>query len=600
MSLITCALFTTALSADANIGEITVYSATKSEQSIKDVTSNISVITKEEIEEKHLGTALDALKLIPGISFTQNGGVGSTSSIMLRGSSNNRLLVLIDGIRYKNNGSTSGTSLSNISLSNVERIEVIKGAQSGVWGPDAASGVINIITKNAENGTHGSIELEKGSFNTNKQNISLSHNEGSISILFSASRFENDGFSVKLPKGKNLDDYEADAYKNTTLNAKIKYSINDKSNIIFTYQKTDALKELDSSAPENKLLKHDVKDIAKSIKYTNVYKNHKYSIKIDEAKISSKNIGTTFGVTEVNSTNGTVELFDKISYNAKDFLILGLGKSKDKIDYTNTSNENNDAYTKSSFVYLTNNNKFENFVLTQSLRHDTFNSFDNKTTGKIGIKYYVSNDFSLNSNYGTAYSVPLLIKNLNPWGSSTTELEPETTKSFDIGFDYKDFNATYFYSKVDNLIDWDSPSSTYSNLDGESKFKGIELSYSHIILEDTLLSVNYTRLSAKNKDQENLKRRPTQTFNTSVDYYGINDLHLNLNAQYIGKRFDKANDQGEQTGRYTIFNTVVNYEVNKYLSMFLKINNLTDKIYQVVDGYSTERRSAYVGLKASF
>ncbi|MEA3228850.1 MAG: TonB-dependent receptor plug domain-containing protein, partial [Campylobacterota bacterium] len=123
---------------------ITVTSATKSKQSIKDVTSNIDVITSEEIEEKYYTTVSEALNSIAGISFTNNGGLGSKISLRVRGMNNNRVLVLIDGVRLQDPSNTEGANITHLMVNNIEKIEVIKGAQSGVWGADATAGVINI------------------------------------------------------------------------------------------------------------------------------------------------------------------------------------------------------------------------------------------------------------------------------------------------------------------------------------------------------------------------------------------------------------------------------------------------------------------------
>ena len=141
-------LATTNLFSAQNLETIEVISATKSTQSIKDVTSNVEVITKDEIEEKHFTTVTEALNTLPGISITSNGGLGTSSSVFLRGFTSSRILVLIDGIRYNDVTSSSGAPFEHLMIGDIEQIELIKGAQSGVWGADASAGVINIITKN--------------------------------------------------------------------------------------------------------------------------------------------------------------------------------------------------------------------------------------------------------------------------------------------------------------------------------------------------------------------------------------------------------------------------------------------------------------------
>lgn len=187
-------LATTNLYSVQNLETITVTSATKSDKSIQDVTSNVEVITKQEIEEKHFTTVVEALNTVSGISFVSNGGIGNTSNVYLRGMDPKGILVLIDGVRYQDPSNTSGAAFSHLMISDIERIEVIKGAQSSVWGADASAGVINIITKEAQNGTHVSFNSELGSFQTKKYGMSVSNKTNKYNVKLSADRVLTDGF----------------------------------------------------------------------------------------------------------------------------------------------------------------------------------------------------------------------------------------------------------------------------------------------------------------------------------------------------------------------------------------------------------------------
>ena len=114
------------------------------------------------------------------------------------------------------------------------------------------------------------------------------------------------------------------------------------------------------------------------------------------------------------------------------------------------------------------------------------------------------------------------------------------------------------------------------------------------------LNLNYTRLSAKNKDKEEFGRRPKDKVGFGVDYYGLKDFHFNINGEYIGTRYERDDKKGAKTGNYTIWNAVVDYDISKNFSTYLKLDNIFNKDYQIVDGYATSQRAAFVGLKASF
>ena len=148
-------LATTNLFSAQNLETIEVISATKSTQSIKDVTSNIEVITKEEIEERHFSGVSEALNTLAGVNIISNGGVGQSDSLFIRGIDSKRILILVDGVRYNEPAGLSGAPLAQMLIDDIEQIEVVKGAQSGVWGADASGGVVNIITSSAKKGFHG-------------------------------------------------------------------------------------------------------------------------------------------------------------------------------------------------------------------------------------------------------------------------------------------------------------------------------------------------------------------------------------------------------------------------------------------------------------
>ena len=592
---------------------VTVMSATKTSQSLENLTSNINVITASEIQERHYTTVTQALNSIAGINYTSNGGIGSTTSINLRGASNNQTLVLIDGVRYQDPSSTSGASIQHLMIQDIAAIEVVKGAQSGIWGADASAGVINIITKEAELGSGATLNIEAGSFNTKKFGAVVSHKTSEYSIKLSANKITSDGFSVQSPKNEDIKKYEDDAYSNLTLNLKADYYISDNAKINFNVTDIDALKDYDSFGnPDDATLKSDISDRLYHLSYIQTYNNHEFTCKVEKSEFSRDEIGTVaqWGVEYVKGFEGehtNVEFFDNIKYNERDFMLFGFGQNSDKVSYTKTDNFVKEKSNRDNFIYLSNSNNFDNVIFSQSVRYDDYNNFDSKATGKIGVKYNLNEDIYISSNLGLAYNVPNIVQELNPWGGVNSELNPEDTKSSDISIAYKEFKATYFYNVTTDLVEWYDEDgwsgpilAIYKNLDGESIFKGYEFEYSKNVNDNLLIAINYTKLSAKDKDGKNLDRKPKESLKMSFDYYPSDDLHIALFGEYIGERYDKKDNEGTQTGRYTVVNLAVNYKLNDNLSIYTKVDNVTDKYYQVVDGYTTSPLSAYAGIKAKF
>jgi len=600
------ALATTLLANEEVNLDTIVVTPTKYEQSLKEVTSNIEVLTSQDIEEKRFKSINEALNTVSGISFTSNGGLGKTSSIFLRGMDPKHTLVLIDGVRYQDPSNTSGASISHLLITDIEKIEVLKGAQSGIWGADAAAGVINIITKNPDKkGFSGSIKAEYGSYNTKILNTNLSYDSEKYFFKLNGNLIRTDGFSAQAPRGEDVDKYEDDGYENDTLCARIGFKIDENSLLLIDHKDIDGISDYDSwNNPDDTTQKSDFNSKLTLVEYKKKIKNHSLDIRYERSKFTRDEKGTTYGVKVFDGELTKYEVTDAIKYNLQDTILVGISTQKDEVSYTQVDNtSNSDDYT-SKALFATNTNTISDgsTILTESIRYDKFSDFDNKTTGKIGLKHFHSHIKGLTTsiNIASAYTTPSILQMLNPWGVPNPDLQPEKTKSYDVTASYKDFSATYFYQKIDDLIQWTGswPNAGYTNIDGTSKIKGYELNYKKAF-GDTLLSLSYTKLSAKDENDQDLPRRAKENLKFSTDYYGIDKLTLSLYGEYVGERYDDV-AKTKQTGRYTVANFAANYQIKKELSAYIKVDNITDKYYQTVDGYATSSRAYYVGFEASF
>ncbi len=573
----------------------------------------MNVITAQEIEERHYTTVTEALNSLPGVSFTSNGGVGKTTSFNLRGMNSKHTLVLVDGVRYQDPSNTSGASIQHLIISDIERIEVIKGAQSGIWGADAAAGVINIITKEAKEGISFFGSQEFGSFNTSKTDLGLSYKNKDFYIKATHTDLKSNGFTTIAPKGEDINTFEDDGYSNKTSSLQAGVNVFENGKLEIGHTNIEGLSEYDSFAqPNDTSMKSDIQTKLSHVKYSHKIKNHTINVKHEISNFEREEIGTNFGVKNFNGKTTNSEISDQINYLEEDFLLVGLNEQKMDVDYLKVdSSSNNDNY-KSTGIFLTNSNRFfSNTIVTQSLRHDSYNNFDNKTTGKLGIKHITNFGLIIDGNYGTAYTTPSIIQVLNPFGAANANLQAEETESFDISVEHHGLKLTYFDQKVDNLIDWYDPDGfggvlgQYANLSGTSNIKGYEIAYNATVFDSLALSLGYTNLDAKDKEGNDLLRRPKQSLKFGIDYYGIDKVHLGLNGEYVGKREDiKFNPDFSQssvdTGKYTLANFTANYEVDKHLSFYAKVDNITDEEYQTVYGYATSPRAVYAGMKLTY
>ena len=606
-SLVTLLLLNSHLVATETLKDITVTSATKSTQNIGQVTSNIEVITAQEIEEKHLTTVAQALNLISGIGINSNGGLGQTTSVNLRGMSSKRILVLIDGIRYNDLTGLNGAPFSHLMASDIAQIEVLKGAQSGIWGADASAGVINIITKSAKEGFSFHASEEFGSFDTNKINAGVSYKTDKYYLKLNHNRVQTNGFSAQAPKGENIDHFEDDAYSNRTTNIKAGFTITPNNKIEITHTTIDARSDYDGYQDPNATNHSTTNNKFSSINFNHVDSFNKVNIYAKKSTFDREFV-SNFGTSPFKGEVKEYGLSSKIPYLGDNFVVWGGDYKEFEQQGDVTKKYDNQAF------FITNSNTFAGAIggttiLTQSIRHDQYNKFDNKTTGKIGLKHIHSNikGFSISANYGTAYNVPTLNNLFDPL-SGNSKITPEETTSWDLTAHYKDMKITYFDTKVKDMIDYKSSydaegnwiGGNYDNVQGTSKIKGVEVGYKTHIGDDFLISSSYTYLDAKNSDKKRLSRQPKESVKMAIDYYGIEDLHLGIDGEYIGERYSLDDEQGQQTGKYTVANFNANYEVSSQMSVYGKVNNITDKQYQTIDGYTTSPRAIYGGMKLSY
>jgi len=584
----------------------------------KDVTDSVTVITKEALEESRITNLAEALNRLGNIPMTQNGGAGTKTSIYVRGMDTKRVLVLIDGVRYNNPTSIGAAAeFSQIMLYNVEQIEIIKGSQSGVWGSDASGGVINIITSKASSGLHASVGAEYGSYNSVITTLQASYATQNYDVLIGGSSYSTDGFSAVEPTkasadyGKRYDElgYEKDSYNNKSLNIKLGFNFTKNDRVEANIQTIDSIIKYDSSSydattgtyvpADSALPKTDLKNSFYNIAYKHTDSLNDIKLQYNLSKFK-REILSSYGTSEYTGSVNEIKLDDKISYMEDSFVRVGASYQKFEQEEITTGTDK--SYSATS-VFMTNYNKLALFsdkstIITESVRYDQYDEFDNSFTGKLGVKQFVYKDIYLSLNAGSGFNAPTLSQLYGKYGANP-DLKPETSMTSDFTIGSDTIWVTGFYNEIDDLIDYDYTNG-YVQTSGKSKFRGVEVGYEDYFLESLGLNAMYTYLETEDADGNALARRPKTQIDAQLTYYVTDDFDIGLNAQYIGKRYNDADNKGAQTGDYTVANLVSNVRVNKHITFYGKIDNLSDKYYQTVDGYATAGRSLYLGLNAKY
>jgi vitamin B12 transporter len=603
-TLLSLAIISPLFSSNIELQPVTITTATKSTQSIQNITSNVSIITADEIQERGYKSVDKALSAISGIHLTRNGGLGANSKIKFRGIGSKRVLVLIDGIRYNNPTSVSGAELSHLMIDNIQQIEIIKGAQSGIWGADASAGVINIITKKVtKNGISGSIFGEYGEFNTLKYGFNSSYKQNKFDISLNTSRLTTDGFSAKVPDNSNVDDFEDDSYENSSADIKVGFNIDKQNRVEAFYNYIDSSLDYDGFnidpilAANDSLSKEDSKEQFYGVSFNSNQSWGEVKLYAQQSKFERY-----YPADFTKHFDGEVKEYGAhsvINYRQNGSLTLGIDQKSFKHENSIAQEYNNQG------VFLTNSNTLEGLIggktiFSQSLRYDKFDDFDNKFTYKIGVKHIHTNikDFWTSFNYATGYNIPSLYQLYSPYGNQN--LNPEETKGFDISANYKNFGITYFQNQIDEMINFYKVTSKYSNIKGKSDFNGVEIEYKNSI--DSLAlkyNFNYTYLKAEDQKGKQLHHRPKNSANLTLDYYAISNTHIGALIQYVGEKKKSPYDSNPTVDykAYTLVDFITDYDINDQFNIYLKIDNLLDKDYREVTGYATSKRAFYFGFR---
>jgi len=619
LSLLTATLLLsqTAFAEEITLEPIDVISTNKTEQSITDTTSNVTVITSGEIEEKGYQTVAQAINSVSGIQVANSGGLGQPTSFFMRGQDSGKVLVLLDGMRLNDPSTTNGTALlDTLTTNNIGQIEIVKGGVSSIWGSNASAGIINIITKEPKKGTHGSVAVNYGSYHTRGIDADIGYKGEKLTAQVLAGYLKTDGFSALAPQ-----DAEDDGYENKNANLKLSYAFDDNNRVNLSYNRIETKTDYDdmySTGLANDTYSHATAEQT-NYAFNYHFKMNSYSAIFTASKGDYERDYYTSGFygNAHNTYDATVKEYSFI--NAYDYTngkaVLGF-EYKD-IDGSNLyissfpSQPTESDYTNKALFFSNTYTINGNTLLETNLRYDNYDEFDNKTTYKIGIKHHHDflKGFTTAANYYTSYDAPSAYQLATPAPGSL--LKPSYTKGFDISAAYKELiSVTYFNNRVEDNIDYVYNPSTYiggyQNVDGTSKFEGLEIQGSYTLPTFNLhLSGNYTHLfKFEKEDGSNLPRRAKDTLNATVEYYTENDMQFGMNAQYVGDRKDTDGSypvaSDVDTGNYTLWNLYFNTEIIENLQLNITARNIFDKDYQSVYGYATEGRSVYAKLKYSF
>jgi len=601
--------------------------STRTETPLQQVTTSASVITAKDIQDQQAETVLEALRNVPGLDVVQSGSRGTATSVFIRGSESDHVLVLIDGVEV--NSTTLGAfNFAHLTTDNVERIEILRGAGGTLYGSQAIGGVINIITKKGQGPLEAGLSLEGGNGSTHRQSLSLRGGAGKLGYSFSAARIESQGFhSVN------------DDYRNLAASARLDYQVTEDASLkgIFHFVKTDLglfNNNNFASQPDPNAREASTQYLGKLEWEQKIFKDWDYRISGSMFKEHIKDSDdvdacTFFGFPCDSSTRDrfrpridTGEF--QTNYRFEDWSTTTFG-----VEYKRRSASTSggiDKAIRNLGYYLQEQFQFldRRLIVIPGIRLDDNQSFGTAWTPSFSAAYlFRETGTKLKGGYAKGFKAPTLNELFFPPGFGcpafgNPNLDPERSWELNAGVEQTvlservKLGVTYFHREVQDLIEGrpipgDPFGCFRAENVGRARFDGVEWSLNIKLLTSLTVNANYTYLDWDTADGK-LRRRPRHRGNVNLNYLYEN-LNVNLSANVVGSRddFRAASPFGDITKPgYGIFDLASYYSLPwkvagvKNLTLFGKIENLFNKKYEEADGFRARPLNFLLGVRAIF
>jgi len=594
-------LLAQSLQAAENLPNLVV-TADRLAQDQASVSADVTVITQQDIQQSQATSVADLLRSQVGLDVSASGGPGKATSVFIRGASSGQTLVLIDGVRV--GSATLGQfDWGNLSTAGIERIEIVRGAQSSLYGADAMGGVIQLFTRQGTKGTQVHVHGELGSLASSKEGMDISGmSESGVSYAMSAEGLRTQGVSVAA-KGT-----EKDGFRSATLSGRVGIPVGQgKLELIGRY--VDAKTGLDGFGPADTLnYTSNTKQTVASGKFT-----YPINDMLETSLQLSRSTDESIGRDPAGGTNNSdyTTRIDQLTWqNHIDMdafsVLFGVDMHKDS-GLSGSAKLDKSMRQTAGFASAAWSAGMAD--INTSVRYDRNSASQNKTTYKFGGALRPIEGLKLTANYGTGFKAPS-INDLYTPDSGNLKLKPETSKGWDVGMAYEweqqdlktSVSATWFKQDFKNLIAWApiSPGSfTWlpSNVNA-ARTQGLELAGS-IHYDIATLHANWTFLDAKDSlTGDVLSRRAKDSGNVSLGI-DVAGLHAESSVHIVGPRFSTTKNGKPMAGYHTSA-LRTSYAVNDVLSVNARIENLEDKKYEEVKGYGVLGRVWYAGMSANF
>ena len=568
----------------------TVVTATRTPQPLSEVLADVTVLDEQAILRSGAVNITDLLQRQPGLELSRNGGPGTASSVFIRGAEARFTAVYIDGVRVDSQ-STGGAPWEAISLSQVERIEIVRGPAAAVYGSDAMAGVIQIFTKRGDGAPRANVAVGVGNHGTRRIEAGISGQSGAVDYALGASRAISSGFNSRPDPAYNPD---KDGYRSTTANARIGLQVNDAHRLEagFTHTRMDAqydgfgTKGLDEHG-NNRLT---TASLAWNAKWSEVY----------DTRLSLSRSTTKYETTPDPYRTKT-QLSDVLLQNN---LRLGDHRISIGLEHRGDSlvNQPLDRSRHQNALALGWGWQGGGHTLQANVRFDKDSEFGSDTNGSLGWGYEFLPNWRVTASAGTAFRVPTLYQRFSQYGAA--DLQPEKSRNMELGLRWaqgaSSASATVYQNRVRNLISFGAAGpcadafGCYEN-GGRAVYEGVSLAARHKLGAWQLGGSLDLQDPHSAETGKQLARRAKQLLKVNADTT-LGLWTLGGEWQLSSHRWDNAANTNRLAG-YGVLNLYASARVANDWLLLVRLDHVADRKYQLARGYAPAGRTVYTELR---
>lgn len=575
-------------------------------QHVGETGRSVTLIDRDEIDQRQTVAIADLLATTPGVTVTRNGGIGGFTGVRIRGAEGEQTLVLIDGVRVNDPSAPGGGyDFANLLSNAVERVEVLRGPNSVAWGSQGIGGVVNIVTIDAQEGLEARASAEYGAENTINAGAALAGGNDTVSGAISAGYYNTDGFS-QAASGT-----EDDGYRQLGASGRLAVHFAPGVALDLRGYYADSRVDLDGfPAPSFTL--------ADTLEYQKTQEIYGYAglraelgpvrnrLGFSLADINRDNFDPATGAAPTFFSRGRSERYEyQGDAQVTRQLRLVFGGEHEESRFYDGLNRAHAGVT--SFYGEAIVTPIEAVTLTAGVRNDDHSQYGGHWTWGANLAAEAWRGGTVHLSYGEGFKSPTLYQLYSFFGFR--DLRPETAKSYEAGVrqSFADgkvsLGATWFHRDTDQQIDFDLATLRYFNL-ASTRAEGVEIEAVARPVTGLSLRAAYTHIDAENRSPganfgKDLQRRPKDSASLSADYRFGFGLSLGGTVTMVGDSFDDVGNFVPLDG-YALVGVRAEMPVGRNLALYGRIDNLGDERYQTVAGYGTQGRAAYGGVRLRF